>query len=64
MFFSLTGYNLRKWFWSYIEVYDNTNMNEIDFFDHRGENMTKIIIITIGRTIFAHDSKELVEATK
>jgi len=26
--------------------------------------MNKIIIRTIARTIFAHDSKELVEATK
>ena len=39
-------------------------MNEIDFFDYRGENMNKIITTTIARTIFAHDSKELVEATK
>ena len=56
MFFSLTGDNLRKRFWSYIEVYDNTNMNEIDFFDYRGENMNKIIITTIARNRFAHDS--------
>jgi hypothetical protein len=39
-------------------------MNEIDFFNHRGENMNKIITTTIALTIFAHDSKELVEATK